>query len=159
MRPGPRMIDQNALAREHPHHRHGQASNDIPLFENMWTEDMITKEDVAEPGQKAIDFSGGQPKNPQSGQQFNNKKEMQNTMHKTVPQGDNRMTHIDLAAQNGIEYTDMPLPQNTGPKIFQGNPTDQFSPFRTAGNGIQFDSSKSNQLIMPPSNEGDSQRE
>ena len=59
MRPGPRMVDQNALAREHPHHRHGQASNDIPLFENMWSEDMITKEDVAEPGQKAIDFSGG----------------------------------------------------------------------------------------------------
>ena len=95
MRPGPRMVDQNALAREHPHHRYGQASNDIPLlgqasndiplFENMWTEDMITAEDVAEPGQKAIDFSGGQPHLPQSGQQINNQNKMQSTMHKTVP--------------------------------------------------------------------------
>ena len=73
---GPRMIDQNGTIREHPHHRHGQASNDIPLLENMWTDGMISKDDVAEPGQKAIDFSGGQPKNPQSGQQFNNKKDM-----------------------------------------------------------------------------------
>ena len=121
---GPRMIDQNGNVREHPHHRHGQASNDIPLLENMWTDGMITKEDVSEPGQKAIDFSGGLPKNPQSGQQFNNKKEMQNTMHRAASNEEPRMTNIDMSQKNSIEYTDIPMPQNTGPKIFQGNPTD-----------------------------------
>ena len=58
--PGPKMIDQNGNIREHT--RHNQASNEIPLLDNVWTDTMISKDDIAEPGQKAFDFSGGTPK-------------------------------------------------------------------------------------------------
>ena len=44
---------------------------------------MISKDDHADPGQKAFDFSKGIPTKGQEGKQYNNKKDKENEVGKT----------------------------------------------------------------------------
>ena len=67
----------------------------------MWTDTMISKDDIAEPGQKAFDFSGGTPKSGQEGQQYNNRNDSRENKMKGKP----RLTNVDLSVPNGLEFT------------------------------------------------------